>query len=151
MATEPRTDRESASPGDADEGSPLPADARRRDGLLTRLGQRLGIVPPRPPDGRRYNGFISYSHAADGALAPALQRGLQRFAKPWYRARALSIFRDDTSLTATPHLWTSIQQALDDSEFFILLASPDAAASPWVRAGRSTGARRSRLNDCSSH
>lgn len=79
-----------------------------------------------------YNGFISYSHAADGALAPALQRGLQRFARPWYAIRALSIFRDNESLSASPHLWTSIQDALDASEFFILLASPTAAQSPWV-------------------
>ena len=28
-----------------------------------------------------YDGFVSYSHAADGRLAPALQRGLQQLAK----------------------------------------------------------------------
>ena len=28
-----------------------------------------------------FNGFISYSHAADGRLAPAIQRGLHRLAK----------------------------------------------------------------------
>jgi hypothetical protein len=32
-----------------------------------------------------YDGFISYSHAADDLLAPSLQAGLQRFANP--RAR----------------------------------------------------------------
>jgi hypothetical protein len=41
-----------------------------------------------------YDAFISYSHALDGALAPALQTGLERFAKPWYRPRALRVFRD---------------------------------------------------------
>ena len=35
-----------------------------------------------------YDAFISYSHAADGRLAPALQRALHRFAKPWYQVRA---------------------------------------------------------------
>jgi len=30
----------------------------------------------------RYDGFISYSHALDGKLAPAVQRGLGRFARP---------------------------------------------------------------------
>ena len=30
-----------------------------------------------------YDGFISYSHAADDLLAPRLQAGLQRFANPW--------------------------------------------------------------------
>ncbi len=61
-----------------------------------------------------------------------MQRGLQRFAKPWYRLRALRVFRDDASLSANPDLWGSIQQALDDSEYFVLLASPAAAESPWV-------------------
>jgi WD40 repeat protein len=79
-----------------------------------------------------YKAFISYSHAVDGRLAPALQDALQRFTKPWYRRRALRVFRDETSLTANPALWPSIQTALDSSEFFILLASPEAASSPWV-------------------
>ena len=79
-----------------------------------------------------YNAFISYSHAADGKLAPALQAGLQRFAKPWYRLRALHIFRDQTNLSLNPSLWSSIQAALDQSDWFIVLASPEAAASKWV-------------------
>ncbi len=80
----------------------------------------------------RYRAFISYSHAVDGKLAPALQSALQRFAKPWYQLRAFRIFRDEASLSANPGLWGSIQQSLSDSEFFILLASPEAARSPWV-------------------
>jgi hypothetical protein len=34
-----------------------------------------------------FDGFISYSHAADGRLAPAVQRGLHRLAKPWHVRR----------------------------------------------------------------
>jgi WD40 repeat protein len=79
-----------------------------------------------------YDAFVSYSHAADGRLAPALQRGLQRLAKPWFRLRALRVFRDESALSANPHLWASIRSALDDSEWFVLLASPDAVASEWV-------------------
>ncbi len=79
-----------------------------------------------------YNGFISYSHAADGRLAPALQRGLQRLAKPWNSRRALRIFRDETGLSTNPHLWSAIEAALDESEWFVLLASPESAQSPWV-------------------
>ena len=79
-----------------------------------------------------YKAFISYSHAADGKLAPSLQTALQKFAKPWYRLRALRVFRDKTSLSATPHLWGSIEAALSRSEFFLLMASPEAAASPWI-------------------
>lgn len=82
------------------------------------------------PDG--YDGFISYSHAADDLLAPRLQAGLQRFAKPWWKRRAVRIFRDEASLSANPHLWSSITEALDSSEWFVLLLSPDAADSEWV-------------------
>ncbi|MEJ2092877.1 MAG: SUMF1/EgtB/PvdO family nonheme iron enzyme [Syntrophobacterales bacterium] len=80
-----------------------------------------------------YRAFISYSHAADGKLAPALQSALHRFAKPWYRLRAIHVFRDETSLSVTPALWPTIEKALGESEYFILMASPEAAASHWVR------------------
>src|SRR5262249_18333666 len=73
-----------------------------------------------------------YSHAADGKLAPALQAGLHRFARPWYKLRAIRVFRDDTNLSISPGLWSSIEQALRESEYFLLLASPQAAASKWV-------------------
>lgn len=80
-----------------------------------------------------YKAFISYSHAADGQLAPTLQSALQKFAKPFYRLRAMRVFRDETSLHLTPKLWPMIQQALAESEHFILMASPRAADSKWVQ------------------
>jgi WD40 repeat protein len=80
-----------------------------------------------------YNAFMSYSHAADGKLAPRVQSALHRLAKPLFRLRALHVFRDQTTLSATPALWSSIQKALDQSEHFILMAAPEAAASPWVQ------------------
>ena len=92
----------------------------------------------RPRDGPKsraavaYDAFISYSHAKDKPIATALQSVVQKLGKPWYRRRALRVFRDDTSLSATPHLWPSIEQALGQSRFLILLASPEAAASRWV-------------------
>jgi hypothetical protein len=79
-----------------------------------------------------YDAFLSYSHAKDKPIAAALQSVIQRLGKPWYRRRALRVFRDDTSLAATPGLWPSIEVALGNSRFLILLASPEAAASPWV-------------------
>jgi tetratricopeptide (TPR) repeat protein len=79
-----------------------------------------------------YDAFISYSHAKDKPIAAALQSAMQRLGKPWYRRRALRLFRDDTSLSASPHLWPSIERALRRTRFLILLASPEAAASSWV-------------------
>lgn len=79
-----------------------------------------------------YDAFVSYSHAKDKPIAAALQSVIQTLGKPWYRRRALRVFRDDTSLSATPSLWPSIEQALSQSRFLILLASPGAASSSWV-------------------
>jgi hypothetical protein len=76
----------------------------------------------------QYDAFISYNHSADRRLAEALQRGLYRFAAPFPGRRAVSLFRDETHLSASPGLWPTIERALDASAWFILLASPEAAA-----------------------
>lgn len=75
---------------------------------------------------------MSYSHDSDERLAASLQLSLTRFAKPWHRLRTMRIFRDKTSLSATPALWHSIEQALSESEYFLLLACPSSAKSRWV-------------------
>ena len=117
-----------------------PPDGRRRS---QEAGSWRGASRPRPTrhtaqqgagavPGRGYAAFISYSHAVDGKLAPSLQGALHRFAKPWYRLRAVRVFRDEASLSANPGLWSSIEAALAASQFFILLASPQAARSRWV-------------------
>jgi WD40 repeat protein len=80
-----------------------------------------------------YKAFISYSRAVDASFADALHLALQRFAKPWNRRHALEVFRDKSDLSASAGLWPSISRAIDESEFFILVASPRAASSPWVR------------------
>ena len=80
-----------------------------------------------------YDAFISYSHARDKPIAAALQSVIQKLGKPWYRRRSLlHVFRDDTSLSATPQLWPSIEQALSQSRFLLLLSSLEAAGSHWV-------------------
>src|SRR5271154_3347709 len=84
------------------------------------------------PVARGYDAFLSYSHRHDKALGPALQTGLERFEKPWYRMRASRVFRDDANLSANSGLWPSIEAALESSRWFILLASRDAAESFWV-------------------
>ncbi len=82
------------------------------------------------PDGD--DAFISYSHAADDRLAPALERGLERLARPWNRLRAVSVFRDQSDLSLNPDLWATISGRLDSSRFLVLLACPESAASIWV-------------------
>src|SRR5271166_996178 len=81
----------------------------------------------------RYCAFISYSHAASALVARGLQKWLQTYAKPWWHWRAVNVFRDETDLTAAPALWSRIALALDQSSHFILLASPNAAQSKWIK------------------
>ncbi|MFE4337121.1 TIR domain-containing protein [Streptomyces sp. NPDC056831] len=80
-----------------------------------------------------YDAFISYSHSWDKGLAKSFQSRLQTFDRPWYRSRSLKLFRDETNLAASPHLWREIERGLTGSRWLVLMASPAAAASPWVR------------------
>lgn len=102
--------------------------------------------PADTQDASSYDVFISYSHAQDAPVAEALQRDLRRFGVPWYRhrlvppgsrpsgqRRPLRVFRDVTNLSASPGLWPDIARALASSEWFVLVASPAAARSEWVR------------------
>jgi WD40 repeat protein len=79
-----------------------------------------------------HDAFISYSHETDADLAPALRTGLHRFAKPWWRRRAVNVFCDTNNLSASPELWGSIEDALRGSRHLIVLAAPEAAASRWT-------------------
>jgi WD40 repeat protein len=81
----------------------------------------------------RHDAFISYSHGASGVLARGIQNGLQAFAKPWWRRRSMNVFRDETNLAANPDLWGSIIANLDAAAWFVLVSSPEAASSKWVK------------------
>ncbi len=78
-----------------------------------------------------YRAFISYSRR-DGAVAAALAAKLARVGSPWYRVRAMRVFLDKNSLSTAPSLEKTLDEALADSEWLVLLASPHSAASEWV-------------------
>ncbi len=78
-----------------------------------------------------YDAFISYSHD-DSRAAEGFQSALGSFSRPWYRLRSFRIFRDTSNLAVEPSLWDAVRGALDQSSHLIVLASPSAAASPWV-------------------
>lgn len=85
-----------------------------------------------PMGSARYDAFICASQATHNGLATALKRGLETFGpKPWFRRRTLKLFYPSASLSATPNLWSSTQDALGTSRFFVLIASPESAASLW--------------------
>lgn len=90
---------------------------------------------------KKYRAFISYSHA-DEHWGAWLQRSLEQFRAPKELARAIEaagrplrltpVFRDREDLPVAGNLNDAIQQALADSEFQIVLCSPNAAKSRWV-------------------
>ena len=80
----------------------------------------------------KYDAFISYAHGDDTRIAKALQENLQRLAKRWDSLSAIRVFRDATHLPMTS-LEPAIVAALGESKFLILIASPESAASEWVR------------------
>jgi hypothetical protein len=86
-----------------------------------------------PPSSHKYKAFISYSHKADHALSKAIQQALHNFARPYFARRAIHVFRDQTDLSAGHSLPDLIKKSLADSEYLILLASPKAADSEWVK------------------
>ncbi|GAA2589339.1 MULTISPECIES: toll/interleukin-1 receptor domain-containing protein [Streptomyces] len=80
----------------------------------------------------RYAAFISYSHTPDTRRARLLRQALHTFARPWNRMRALRVFLDNAAMSMEHNLWSTVEQALGDSEYLLLLASPQAGASKWV-------------------
>ena len=94
----------------------------------------------------RYKAFISYTHA-DEKVAAWLQRRLETW-RPvrgsGIEARPAPVFRDREGLVASSDLSASIREALDASEFLVVVCSRAAADSLWVaqevetflRAGR---------------
>ncbi len=83
--------------------------------------------------------FISYSHA-DKKAAEELQNILDDFKlsdalKKNYPDRPevlREIFRDDTGLPAGSNLTVEIQKQLDQSNYLIVICSPNAVKSKWV-------------------
>lgn len=92
----------------------------------------MRIVKKKYEPSYRYKAFFSYNKQADGQLSPVVQQSLQTFGKPWYRKRSFEIFRDETGLNMTHDLWGGIEEELNNSEQFVLFASPEAAVSRWV-------------------
>jgi WD40 repeat protein len=94
--------------------------------------QQEGVSAEPLTERRLFDAFVSYAHQPDLNIATALQHELERFGRPWYRARVMRVFRDTATLAPGPDLQTSIESALASSRWFVLLASPEAAASVYV-------------------
>lgn len=91
----------------------------------------------------RYKAFISYSHA-DERAGEWLHQALERYRVPANLVGAATdagpvpeklspIFRDKNDLPAAGNLNDTIIAALKSSQFLIVLASPNAVKSKWVK------------------
>ena len=90
------------------------------------------IPNPTNSRGTSFDAFISYARSASTASAAALQPAIERCAKAWHQKRSCHIFRDDSSMSADPSLWGTIEEVLHEVHWLILIVSPAAAASRGV-------------------
>ncbi len=81
---------------------------------------------------RNYDAFISYAHDSHAEVVSEMHRRLERFGKPWWKARELQVYRDRTAMGAGPDLWNTIVDAMTASGWMIVIASPSARESAWV-------------------
>lgn len=90
----------------------------------------------------KYTAFISYSHA-DKAVVEWLHRALEGYkipkgligretSKGKVPEKFKPFFRDRDDLSAATNLSASIKKAMKQSQFLIVVCSPEAAASEWV-------------------
>ena len=91
----------------------------------------------------RYKAFISYSHS-DETWARWLHRAIEAYRLPRNLVgsqtpmgevppRIMPVFRDRDELSSAADLGSTVTQALSDSENLIVVCSPAAAASHWVK------------------
>ena len=65
-------------------------------------------------------------------VATALNHGLMDIGRSLWQRRRLRVFQDRSSLAAAASLSEALTSALEQSRYFVLIATPGAAASDWV-------------------
>ncbi|MCR5312004.1 MAG: TIR domain-containing protein [Lachnospiraceae bacterium] len=88
----------------------------------------------------KYNAFISYRHAPlDMEIAKKVHTGLETYKIPASVKKRLGIkkinrvFRDQEELPIGSNLSDNINEALESSEFIIVICSPRTPESEWVK------------------
>jgi hypothetical protein len=88
---------------------------------------------------RQYDAFISYRHGElDGLVAEKLHKMLETYripasiAKKTGKKKLSRIFRDREELPTSSNLSDSINEALENSSFLLLICSRRTCASQWV-------------------
>ena len=80
---------------------------------------------------KKYKAFISYKYTTSRVFAQNLELAIKAYAKPIW-APPMRIFRDEKYLSPGLNLPNMIEDGLNQSEYLIYLASPEAVASVWV-------------------
>ena len=88
----------------------------------------------------KYDAFISYRHAPlDMEIAKKLHRGLETFSIPAAvqkktgKKKIRRVFRDQEELPIGSNLTEEINAALEESEYLIVVCSPETPGSEWVQ------------------
>lgn len=84
----------------------------------------------------RYKAFISYRHQPfDRKVAVSLQKHLETFKPPksLEKNEKWRVFRDETELPTSADLSQDIREALENSEYLIVICSSMLAQSKWCR------------------
>ena len=86
-----------------------------------------------------YNAFISYKHAPlDSKVASDIQKNLEHFVIPAAirkqtgKKKIERVFRDKDELPITSDLTDTISNALEKSDYLIVICSPNTIKSSWV-------------------
>ena len=87
---------------------------------------------------QKYDAFISYRHIQpDRAVAERIHRKLESFRLPKEVAKKVGrnklnrVFRDEAEFAVSDDLSEAITEALENSEYLIVIASPSYLESPW--------------------
>lgn len=86
----------------------------------------------------KYKAFISYNHnERDSRVAQALHKRIETYVIPRNlrkngKKKPGRVFRDEEELSASSDLSRHIEVALDESEFLVVICSPNAKESRWV-------------------
>ena len=90
------------------------------------------------PESTRYNAFISYNHnPRDIMITAKLQQDLENFRIPKdienkKREKIERVFLDKGELEVTGDLNDIIRDALSNTDYLIVICSPESYKSPWV-------------------